>query len=257
MALDGGNDLAHQQSHAVRHVGARHVQDHTTTAATTGAWAPAPPGSSVGNFTMLGSITPEGNVLFSMLSNGVLSSLSGQDAHGRSHAPAPWSCGLTSATATSARRARRHHAGVQHPGRPDLLSSATSAAPSSRPSPAARSRSTRSARLIARTSPWKIRRPTASTSAAAAPCSRVCCRMRCPAHRASSSSPTAPSAAASRSRAPTPTPVRPPSSPARPWWSTARSSRHSPWPAPWAARASSPTPRSPAACCRRATRSAR
>ena len=38
----------------------------------------APPGSSVGNFTMLGSITPEGNVLFSMLSNGVLSSLSGQ-----------------------------------------------------------------------------------------------------------------------------------------------------------------------------------
>jgi autotransporter-associated beta strand protein len=38
----------------------------------------APPGSSVGNFTMLGSITPEGNVLFSLLSNGVLSSLSGQ-----------------------------------------------------------------------------------------------------------------------------------------------------------------------------------
>lgn len=37
-----------------------------------------PPGSSVGNFTMLGSITPEGNVLFSMLSNGVLTSLSGQ-----------------------------------------------------------------------------------------------------------------------------------------------------------------------------------
>ena len=38
----------------------------------------APPGSTVGNFTILGSITPEGNVLFSMLSNGVLSSLSGQ-----------------------------------------------------------------------------------------------------------------------------------------------------------------------------------
>lgn len=38
----------------------------------------APPGSSVGNFTILGSITPEGNVLFSLLSNGVLSSLSGQ-----------------------------------------------------------------------------------------------------------------------------------------------------------------------------------
>ena len=38
----------------------------------------APPGSTVGNFTMLGSITPEGNVLFSMLSNGVLTSLSGQ-----------------------------------------------------------------------------------------------------------------------------------------------------------------------------------
>lgn len=37
-----------------------------------------PPGSPVGNFTILGSITPEGNVLFSMLSNGVLTSLSGQ-----------------------------------------------------------------------------------------------------------------------------------------------------------------------------------
>lgn len=37
-----------------------------------------PAGSSIGNFTMLGSITPEGNVLFSMLSNGVLNSLSGQ-----------------------------------------------------------------------------------------------------------------------------------------------------------------------------------
>jgi autotransporter-associated beta strand protein len=37
-----------------------------------------PPGSSIGNFTILGSLTPEGNVLFSMLSNGVLASLSGQ-----------------------------------------------------------------------------------------------------------------------------------------------------------------------------------
>lgn len=39
-----------------------------------------PPGSSIGNFTILGSITPEGNVLFSMLSDSVLTSLSGQIA---------------------------------------------------------------------------------------------------------------------------------------------------------------------------------
>lgn len=37
-----------------------------------------PAGSTVGNFTMLGSITPEGNVLFSMLSDSVMNSLSGQ-----------------------------------------------------------------------------------------------------------------------------------------------------------------------------------
>lgn len=36
-----------------------------------------PPGSSIGNFTILGSITPEGNILLSMLSDGVLNSLTG------------------------------------------------------------------------------------------------------------------------------------------------------------------------------------
>lgn len=39
-----------------------------------------PIGSSVGNFTILGSITPEGNILLSSLSDGVLTSLSGQIA---------------------------------------------------------------------------------------------------------------------------------------------------------------------------------
>lgn len=38
----------------------------------------APQGSTVGNFTVLGSMTPEGNVLFSLLSDGVPNSLSGQ-----------------------------------------------------------------------------------------------------------------------------------------------------------------------------------
>lgn len=38
----------------------------------------APQGSAVGNFTVLGSMTPEGNVLFSLLSDGVPNSLSGQ-----------------------------------------------------------------------------------------------------------------------------------------------------------------------------------
>ncbi|WP_421996011.1 autotransporter outer membrane beta-barrel domain-containing protein [Reyranella sp.] len=39
----------------------------------------APPGSALGNFTILGSITPEGNVLFSLLSaSGELTSLTGQ-----------------------------------------------------------------------------------------------------------------------------------------------------------------------------------
>jgi len=41
----------------------------------------APPGSAIGNFTILGSITPEGNVLFNLLSNdGELISLTGQVA---------------------------------------------------------------------------------------------------------------------------------------------------------------------------------
>lgn len=39
-----------------------------------------PIGSSVGNFTILGSITPEGNILLSSLSDGLLTSLSGQIA---------------------------------------------------------------------------------------------------------------------------------------------------------------------------------
>lgn len=38
----------------------------------------APQGSAVGNFTVLGSMTPEGNVLFSLLSDGVPKNLSGQ-----------------------------------------------------------------------------------------------------------------------------------------------------------------------------------
>ncbi len=40
----------------------------------------APQGSTVGNFTVLGSMTPEGNVLFSLLSDGVPNNLSGQIA---------------------------------------------------------------------------------------------------------------------------------------------------------------------------------
>jgi len=38
----------------------------------------APQGSTVGNFTVMGSMTPEGNVLFSLLSDGVPNNLSGQ-----------------------------------------------------------------------------------------------------------------------------------------------------------------------------------
>jgi outer membrane autotransporter protein len=40
----------------------------------------APMGSTSGNFTIMGSMTPEGNVLFSVLQNGVLTSLTGQIA---------------------------------------------------------------------------------------------------------------------------------------------------------------------------------
>jgi outer membrane autotransporter protein len=40
----------------------------------------APVGSPSGNFTIMGSMTPEGNVLFSVLQNGVLTSLTGQIA---------------------------------------------------------------------------------------------------------------------------------------------------------------------------------
>lgn len=43
-------------------------------------WGPgaAPEGSAIGNFTVMGSITPEGNVLFSLLSDGVPNNLAGQ-----------------------------------------------------------------------------------------------------------------------------------------------------------------------------------
>ena len=147
----------------------------------------APPGSAVGNFTMLGSITPEGNVLFSMLSNGVLSSLSGQITgdptthHAR--------CGPTSATATSDRRAGRHHAGVQiQAGQTYFISNVGSTVI---PTFAGGTLQVDTIGTVQQNFTLDNSPTNSSTSAAAAPCSRVCCRMRCPAHRASLSSPTA------------------------------------------------------------------
>ncbi len=96
-------------------------------------WGPgaAPLGSEVGNFTVMGSITPEGNVLFSLLADGTPNNLAGQITGDAS-------------------------SGIM--------------VPSFRPSPAAPCRSTRWAKPMPRTSRSTALPPIASTSVATARC---------------------------------------------------------------------------------------
>ena len=120
MALDGGNDVAHQQPHAVRHVGARHVQDQ-----------------QLQQRLLLGPGRGAAGQLGRQLHDAGLDHARGQRAvqpaeqrradqpvrpdHGRSHDRHHGPAALPRRRQLRFVERSRHHAGVQHPGRPDLL----------------------------------------------------------------------------------------------------------------------------------------
>ena len=105
MGMDVWHTLAHYKSFDVRHRDARAVRDEQLSERIFLGDGAAPLASSAGNFTLLGSVTPEGRVLFNTLSRGISPSLYGTAAAMR---PARNACQHLRSDRQSNRRIGRH-----------------------------------------------------------------------------------------------------------------------------------------------------